>query len=296
MDTIFIENLTYTGIHGVYKQEHHIPQQFNIWITMEVDTSRASQSDNVEDTVDYKVLQEFIKTVIEGEHHCLIEKITGIIADKILEDYRVKSCEVTIKKLDAFETGTPGVTFRKNQKIVLLTKKYRLLTKNLIEDLEINNVVVLPLLSDGLCKKMKEAAKEYQFIPAEKVYSKTNIVEQNFTYFRDYPHNNFLWHVSHELEQLVNDASQYYNVSKLGISLHKDESRFRNIIVICVLEGESEFCTLTEQGEKSISSKPGDVIFIRAPGFMNTNIRPVHAVKNIISLRLSVTFRQELPA
>lgn len=314
MDTIFIENLTYTGIHGVYKEEHHIPQRFNIWITMEVNTKKASESDDVEDTVDYKKLQEFIKTVIEGEHHCLIEKIAGIIGDKILEDHRVESCEVTIKKLDAFDVGTPGVTLRRKQETSLLDKKSLTLVENLIQDLEIDDVVALPLLSKALCDKIKHEATRFPFVQAEKVFSKNNVAEQNFSYFRDYPNNHFLWYIARELEQLIQSISQnfpsspfetplsvteisshHYEICELGISLHRDESRFKNMIIICIIEGEADFCAITQKGEKIIRTKPGDVIFMRAPGFMNGDIRPIHAVKNITSPRLSVTFRQELP-
>jgi dihydroneopterin aldolase len=312
MDTIFIENLTYTGIHGVYKQEHHIPQRFNIWITMDVDTKKAGQSDDVEDTVDYKKLQEYIQAIIEGEHHCLVEKIADIIAEKILKDYRVRSCEVTIKKLDAFSVGTPGVTIRRKQKTLLLPKYDSWFTKNIIRELQENDVCTLPLLSEELCIKIQEEAVRFPFIEAEKVYGKNN-VQQNFTYFREYPKDNFLWNIAYELEQYLHQeteglpyqvfetpltftevSSQIYEVGELGISFHKDESRFRNIIVICVIEGVSEFSAITQRGEITITGKRGDVIFMRAPGFMQTDIRPMHMVKNIISKRLSISFRQEV--
>ena len=313
MDTIFIDNLTYTGIHGVYKKEHHIPQRFNISIMMDVDTTLSSHTDDVEDTVDYKHIQESIKEIIEGRHYNLIEKIAQIIANKILENSQVTECTVTIKKLDAFDIGTPGVTIRRKQSSSLLSCNPSTIS-NLISELKERGVCVIPLLSHELCSKIKSETDAFPFIQAEEFYPTSNC-RQNFTYFYDYPKDNLVWKVAHELEQLLNHVSKnegslifetplsftemaahHYEITEVGIDPQRDESRYRNIIAICVIEGDGEFYTTTEKingVEKIIQAKAGDVIFMRAPGFMNSDIRPIHGVRNIISPRLSVTFRQE---
>lgn len=281
---------------------------------MDVDTTKASQSDKVEDTVDYKKLQEFIKTVIEGKHHALIEKIACIIADKILEDTRVHSCEVTIKKLDAFDIGLPGVTLRRKQKLPRFKKVAKRTLATLIQTIDKEDVHVLPLLSPELCKTMKEVAYTQPFAQADTVYSANNTVTQHFSYCRDYPQEHYLWLIAQKIEKLLQEnipkrvqyifeptlsfteiSAQYYEPQAIGISLHKDESRYRNMIVICVIEGDAEFRVITSSGEKVLNLKVGDVIFMRAPGFMGKDLRPQHAVHNITSPRLTITLRQELP-
>lgn len=314
MDTIFIDNLTYTGIHGVYKKEHHIPQRFNISIMMDVDTTLSSHTDDVEDTVDYKHIQESIKEIIEGIHYNLIEKIAQIIANKILENSQVTECTVTIKKLDAFDIGTPGITIRRKQSRSLLSYTPSIVS-NLISELKEKDVCVIPLLSQELCNKMKNETDAFPFIQAEEFYPTSNC-RQNFTYFYDYPKDTFIWSVANELEKMLTLSSKneahavfetplsftemaahHYEISEIGIDPHRDESRYRNIIAICVIEGEGEFYTTTEKingVEKIIHARVGDVIFMRAPGFMNSDIRPIHGVRNITSPRLSITFRQEV--
>ena len=185
MDTIFIDNLTYTGIHGVYKKEHHIPQRFNISIMMDVDTTLSSHTDDVEDTVDYKHIQESIKEIIEGRHYNLIEKIAQIIANKILENSQVTECTVTIKKLDAFDIGTPGVTIRRKQSSSLLSCNPSTIS-NLISELKERGVCVIPLLSHELCSKIKSETDAFPFIQAEEFYPTRNC-RQTFTHSYDYP-------------------------------------------------------------------------------------------------------------
>lgn len=317
MDTIFIENLTYTGIHGVYKKEHHIPQRFTIDVRMDVTTTdTSSRSDDVSHTVDYTKTRDIVKNIIEGTHCNLVEKIAHDIASSILEDKRIESCEVTIKKPDAFDVGTPGVTIRRtqcSQSPKLLKPVSSKDLKELIQSIQKTGVGILPLISQELCKTIEQEACAYPFIKAETYYGKNN-VEQNFTYFRDYPRSSMLWTIGGELEEVLNNASadghklfssplsfteissQHYGVTDIGISPHKDESIYKNIIAVCVIKGEGEFYTQsTREGgtETVIPASIGDVIFMRAPGFYDNDERPIHAVRKVTSERLSVTFRDE---
>ncbi len=115
MDTIFIDELVFAGRHGVNPEERTTSQRFSISVRMEVDTRKAAESDSLVDTVNYKAVRDLIRSIVEGEHTYLIEKIGHTIATAILADTRVVACAVTIAKPDVWGNGTPGVVIARSQ-------------------------------------------------------------------------------------------------------------------------------------------------------------------------------------
>ena len=61
MDKIIIKGLEVFAHHGVYENEKSKGQKFVINAEFEVDTLTASLSDDIEDTLDYAKVCEFIK-------------------------------------------------------------------------------------------------------------------------------------------------------------------------------------------------------------------------------------------
>ncbi len=315
MDTIFIQNLVYTGTHGVHPEEHYTPQRFSIDVRMDVETEIPSLSDKIEDTVDYQNTRDLIRSVIEGEHCHLIEKLGQRIASSILGNPRVHSCEIAIKKLDLWGNGTPGIKIQR-ARVAHEKTPFLINVPLLVECLDRDGACSLPLLNRELCEKMTVEAEKYStdFKTAESEYGK-NKVKQRFVYFRGYPKESLLWKISKDLSETLNDgirklpqlpfespitftevSAQRYEKGELGITPHRDEKFYRNIVVVCVVDGEGDFYLTTDRVsgiETSIPAKVGDVIFMKAPGFKDCNRGPLHAVRNISSRRLSITYRQE---
>ena len=115
MDVIFIDNLVFSGTHGVNPEEQRLSQRFSVSVRMEFPTEEASKSDKLKDTVDYARTRDLIRSIVEGERNYLIERMGHRIATGILEDQRIKKCEVTIKKLDVWGNGTPGVVIERGR-------------------------------------------------------------------------------------------------------------------------------------------------------------------------------------
>jgi dihydroneopterin aldolase len=109
MDKVFVERLSVRGKHGVHMQERVREQEFLLSITAECDTSRAIRSDDIADAVDYRRFCDIAREVVAGPTFYLIEKLADTIARKILEDTRIASVEVTIRKPEALENSMPGV-------------------------------------------------------------------------------------------------------------------------------------------------------------------------------------------
>jgi dihydroneopterin aldolase len=110
MDFILIDKLVCKGKHGHYEHEHRVEQEFEVWAKLGVELAAASASDKLQDTVDYDDIKKSIQDVIDGSSRYLIEKLAEDMAQKILENKRIASVELTIKKPQAWDNGVPGVT------------------------------------------------------------------------------------------------------------------------------------------------------------------------------------------
>jgi hypothetical protein len=90
---------------------------------------------------------------------------------------------------------------------------------------------------------------------------------------------------------------QRYEPGQLGISPHRDSLRAMNLIALVNLGGQAEFYRCDDrQGTNAVllDTSPGNVIFLRAPGFLNTSVRPFHFLTNIRSTRYSLGLRQRI--
>jgi dihydroneopterin aldolase len=114
MTKIIIENLILSGIHGATPAEHEKPQKFRIDVELEVDVPRAAESDQAEDTVDYRKVKKAIGGVIEGPCLNLIETLANRMTDKIVDlDTKIISCQIAVRKIEVWENGVPGVIVKK---------------------------------------------------------------------------------------------------------------------------------------------------------------------------------------
>ena len=83
-DRIDIKGIKAFGYHGVFEDERRNGQEFLVDVSMNVSLQRASNSDNLEDTVDYGAIAELVVKQIQGEKKALIERLAGQIADQII--------------------------------------------------------------------------------------------------------------------------------------------------------------------------------------------------------------------
>ena len=58
MSKITIENMEFYAYHGHFEEEQKIGTWFSLDLTMDVDTSKAELSDELDDTVDYSAVYQ----------------------------------------------------------------------------------------------------------------------------------------------------------------------------------------------------------------------------------------------
>lgn len=98
-DFITIRGIHGFGYHGVFDHEARNGQDFFVDLELTLDLTRASNTDNLEDTVDYGALADLVFNEITGERVALIEKLAGRIADKIKKKHpEISHISVTVHK------------------------------------------------------------------------------------------------------------------------------------------------------------------------------------------------------
>ncbi len=87
-----------------------------------------------------------------------------------------------------------------------------------------------------------------------------------------------------------------YRPGEVGLGVHRDYSKYKNLIVSLTLTGTADF-NLHEHPDgppvKSFACSPGIAVFMRAPGFLQEDIRPYHSVTAVSAERTSVIFKQK---
>ena len=89
MDKIIIKGLEVFAHHGVYENEKSKGQKFVINAEFEVDTLTASLSDDIEDTLDYAKVCEFIKDYMVVNQVNLLETLVNELSRKLLLTFKL---------------------------------------------------------------------------------------------------------------------------------------------------------------------------------------------------------------
>jgi dihydroneopterin aldolase len=101
-DRIEIKGIKSFGYHGVFESENIAGQDFFVDVALELDLSRAGETDDVADTVNYAEITDLVVEEVTGDRVALIEKLAARIADRIKESYsQVTKVSVTVHKPQA---------------------------------------------------------------------------------------------------------------------------------------------------------------------------------------------------
>lgn len=101
-DLITITGIRAVGYHGVYDHERRDGQEFVADLVLELDLSRAADTDDVADTVHYGEVAERVAAILTGEPVNLLERLAARIADAVLvERPLVRAVTVTVHKPQA---------------------------------------------------------------------------------------------------------------------------------------------------------------------------------------------------
>jgi dihydroneopterin aldolase/2-amino-4-hydroxy-6-hydroxymethyldihydropteridine diphosphokinase len=117
-DRISLYAVRARGFHGVLPEEKAQGQEFVVDVLLDVDLSRAADTDDLAHTVSYADVAADVVALVEGDPVDLIETLAGRIADAVLARPMVEAAEVTVHKPQA-PVGVPfgdvAVTIRRER-------------------------------------------------------------------------------------------------------------------------------------------------------------------------------------
>ena len=99
MDRVFLEGIEVFAFGGVTDSERIIGQRYRLDISLLVDLTPASASDNLADTVSYAEIHDLAVRTIRDRPFNLVESAASRVADAILEGFPAQSVTIKLRKL-----------------------------------------------------------------------------------------------------------------------------------------------------------------------------------------------------
>ena len=98
MDIIFINDLRVDTVIGVWEWERRIRQILVMHVEMGVDISFAGETDDLSKTVDYKAVNDRVRSFTSKSEFKLVETLAEKISEIILKEFGVRWLKLTISK------------------------------------------------------------------------------------------------------------------------------------------------------------------------------------------------------
>ncbi len=109
-DIIKIQKIQVSGKHGVTEAEREKALPLEISVEIVADLSKPSESDAIDDTINYSRLHREILKVVETKSRHLLERLALDIIEAMFGDKRIHQATVTISKPERLSGATPSVT------------------------------------------------------------------------------------------------------------------------------------------------------------------------------------------
>jgi 7,8-dihydroneopterin aldolase/epimerase/oxygenase len=97
-DHVRLNDVVFFAHLGVSEAERQVGQRIHIDVDLEVDLERASQSDDLHDTVNYEAVFREISRVVEGSRHRLLESLAGSLARALLAGFPAQEVRIRVRK------------------------------------------------------------------------------------------------------------------------------------------------------------------------------------------------------
>jgi 7,8-dihydroneopterin aldolase/epimerase/oxygenase len=104
-DRIFLRGLTAECIIGFIEWERRVKQTVVVDLELPVDCRRASVSDDVADTVDYKRVAKRVLAYIEASEFKLVETLAHRLALLLLEEFGLEWVRISLNKPGAIRNS-----------------------------------------------------------------------------------------------------------------------------------------------------------------------------------------------
>jgi 7,8-dihydroneopterin aldolase/epimerase/oxygenase len=115
-DRIFLRGLAAECIIGFIEWERRVKQTVVVDLELPVDCRRASVTDDVADTVDYKKVAKRVLAYIEASEFKLVETLAHRLAMLLLEEFALEWVRISVNKPGAIRNSRDvGVVIERNR-------------------------------------------------------------------------------------------------------------------------------------------------------------------------------------
>jgi dihydroneopterin aldolase len=91
--------MTFYGFHGVSKAERETGRRYEVDCDLKFDFSRAGESDQLKDTINYKEVYDTVERVLTADHIQLLETLATRLVSSLLESFPVDAVSVRVRKM-----------------------------------------------------------------------------------------------------------------------------------------------------------------------------------------------------
>ncbi|MGO9932350.1 MAG: dihydroneopterin aldolase [Steroidobacteraceae bacterium] len=105
MDKIFIHALKTEAIVGIFDWERQVKQTVLIDCEFSADIAKATLSDSIDDTLNYKQVAKRVLAFVEGSQFHLIETLAERVAMLLLEEFSVAWVRIALSKPGAIRSS-----------------------------------------------------------------------------------------------------------------------------------------------------------------------------------------------
>lgn len=119
-DRVVLHDMVFMGRHGVLAHEQLVAQPFHVDVELSLDLQAAGVDDDLARTVDYGVVFETCRSIVESTSFRLIEAVAEAIAHELLIDFPIEEVTVRVRKPKApidGEFAYAGVEIRRRREV-----------------------------------------------------------------------------------------------------------------------------------------------------------------------------------
>jgi dihydroneopterin aldolase len=106
MPTLVLARIAFEGRHGATESERRTLRTFEVDVTIDAPLDKATQSDHLADTIDYREVAEIIVALGTSETHHLLESLAARMLDALGAKFPAATFQLELRKLNP--PGCPG--------------------------------------------------------------------------------------------------------------------------------------------------------------------------------------------
>jgi dihydroneopterin aldolase len=98
VDHLLLREMTFYGYHGDVEAERELGGRYRVDLEIGMDLSPAGRTDDLQRAVDYVLVYQMVREVVEEQQHRLLESIAEAIARQVLGLAPVREVKVRVGK------------------------------------------------------------------------------------------------------------------------------------------------------------------------------------------------------